>query len=377
MRILFVSGTSVGGAARSTHELADALAERGHDVVTLMRVDEDERARDRHDRLLDGETKLAARGGRVPASLARTAGAVKRRVGTRLQPDPAGGGGHPAWRVPIVENAVGPLLRRHESDVVVVNSVERTAWREIRALLMARGVPSVLYLRETTGLRHLADPPTPPDLLLANAEAHAEGARRLGFACEYVPSVVQLDACRVESTRDHVLFVNPVPLYGVDVAVGLASARPDIPFVFQESWPISPADRAALGVALRALPNVELRAATDRPADVYRDARVLLFACTVPSRPRVVLEAQVNGIPVVAVDRPGHDEAVGPGGLLVPPGADLARWQEALAAVWDDADAYTRLSTAARAHAGRPEVAPDLVVARFEELVGGVTAPAR
>src|SRR4051794_34776551 len=205
MRILFVSGTSVGGAARSTHELADALAARGHDIVTLMRVDEDAGAAGKHKRLLNAETKLS-RQGRAVAPVARAVGAAKRRVGARLQPDD-GPHVHPAWRAPLVENAVADLVDRHTPDVVVVNSIERTAWREVRTLLIERGIPSVLYLRETTGLRHLADPPSPPDLLLANAQAHAAAARQLGFDCEFVPSLIQLDGCRVESTREKVLFI--------------------------------------------------------------------------------------------------------------------------------------------------------------------------
>ncbi len=371
MRILFVSGTSVGGSPRSTHELAAALTARGHEIATLMRLDEDTATAARHKRLLNAETKLSRRGG-MQSPAARVTGAAKRRVGARLTPE--GNRSYPAWRAPIVENALPAVLRRHEPDVVVVSSIERTAWRETRTLLHNEHIPSVLYLRETTGLRHLADPPAPPDLLLSNAEAYAAQARELGFDCEYVPSVVRYDDCLVDSTREKVLVINPVPLYGVDLAVELARARPDIPFVFQESWPIEPADRATLDTALGTLPNVELRARTDRLAEVYRDARLLLFACTVPSRPRVILEAQANAIPVLAVDRPGHDEAVGPGGVLVPPDAAIGQWLDALAAVWDDADNYARLSAAARAHATRPEVAPDAVVERFEQLVGGLVA---
>ncbi len=374
MRILFVSGTSVGGAARSTHELAGVLAARGHHVATLMSIDEDARATERHKRLLNLDVKLHQRG-RLWAPAARIAGMAKRRVGRRLVPEPTRA--YPAWRAAIVENAIGDAIDRTRPDVVVVNSIERPAWREVLALLRERHLPSVLYLRETTGLRHLAAPPALPDLLLANAQAHADGARALGYACEYVPSVVHLDACRVASTRERVLFINPVPVYGVDIAVELARTRPDVPFVFQESWPIDDADRRSLDAAIAGLANVELRARTDELAAVYRDARVLLFACTVASRPRVVLEAQASGIPVLAVDRRGHDEAVGDGGLLVAPDAPIDDWLAALATIWDDDATYARLVEQARAHANRPEVDTDTIVDRFEELLGTLLAGPR
>jgi glycosyltransferase involved in cell wall biosynthesis len=91
-------------------------------------------------------------------------------------------------------------------------------------------------------------------------------------------------------------------------------------------------------------------------------------------RPRVVLEAQANGIPVLATDLPALRETVGPGGSLVPADAPIAAWVEALGTCFDDPDRYQALVAAARAHAARDEVQPERVVARFEavlaELVG-------
>lgn len=368
MRVLFVSGTSIGGAARSTLELAEVLASRGHAVAVLLRDDGAERTTARHKRLLNARVKLERR--RAPDAVVSVATWAHRSVG-RQRAQLAGSGGARVWRTPLPENALARALGEHRPDVVVVNSIERPAWRQIRADLAERAIPSVLYLREATGVRHLVEPPSPPDLLLANAGAHADAARAAGYDCTVVPSVVHLDRCVVESTRSHALVVNPIRLYGVDRALDLADARPDVPFVFQESWPIPDDEVDGLRAAVARRENIELRPPRTQPRAVYRDARTLLMLCTVPSRPRVIAEAQANGIPVLATALPGHDEAVGPGGLLVAPDAPLPDWLSAFDRVWRDGPEYHALSRGARAHAARVSMHPDVVTERFEQLLAG------
>jgi glycosyltransferase involved in cell wall biosynthesis len=185
-----------------------------------------------------------------------------------------------------------------------------------------------------------------------------------------VPSVVAQTKIQASTTRSSVLYVNPIPTRGLDVAIAAARQRPDLAFVFQESHRFARPDERVLARRLRGLGNVELRRFTaDRPA-VYRDAAVLLAPYTTDNRPRVVLEAQVNGIPLVAADRPGLDEAVGAGGVLVAPDAPAAAWAAALDEVLGPA--YDDYVAAARRHAARPEVDPDTLTARFESALQSV-----
>jgi glycosyltransferase involved in cell wall biosynthesis len=125
--------------------------------------------------------------------------------------------------------------------------------------------------------------------------------------------------------------------------------------------------------AADALPNVEVRPFTSDPARVFRDARVLLVPHRVDNRPRVVLEAQTNGIPVIATDHPGLVESVGPGGRNVADTDDPRPWIDALRSLWDE-PGYSAAVSAARAHAARADAAPDAVVARFERSLERVVA---
>jgi glycosyltransferase involved in cell wall biosynthesis len=94
------------------------------------------------------------------------------------------------------------------------------------------------------------------------------------------------------------------------------------------------------------LSNVEFRRTTDNPANVYRDARLLLAPHLEDQRPRVVLEALANGIPVLVSDRPGLVDAARGVGVVVP-SLDVDAWAEALSAAWREPN-YSDLVEKAR-----------------------------
>jgi len=360
MRILFVSGTSTGGSARSTEELAARLHGRGHDVATLMGW----RPRPMPHQVEDLQDRGAY------AALATQAARVRRVVQRQfrrrrwvIEHSP-----YPQWQARSPGHCLPAVWAQHRPDVVVATSLDPWAWRSIREYLARAGTACVLYLRAEDNLRRLAEGPR-PDLVMANAHALGEAARHLGFDAVVVPSVVELDRCRVESTRQRVLFVNPIAMRGLGIALAMAKARPTIPFVVHETAVLDRRDGARLRGHVAALANVEIRSPVADPRALYGDARVLLAPYLVSNRPRVVLEAQANGIPVIAADVPGLRECVPPGGVLVPPAASVDEWARALDDLWDNPLPYAELADAARRHSDRAEVQPEAVVARFEEAV--------
>ncbi len=165
-----------------------------------------------------------------------------------------------------------------------------------------------------------------------------------------------------------ILLVNPIPLLGGDRLFPVAAARPDLRFAVQESGLLSSTEREAVHRWASGHANVEVRPFTSEPAAMFRDARLLLVPHRVDNRPRVVLEAQTNGIPVIASDYPGLVESVGPGGLIVADTDDPAPWVEAVTTALEP-DTYSRLVAAASEHAQRDEVDPEVIVDRFEALV--------
>lgn len=237
--------------------------------------------------------------------------------------------------------------------------------------LVSLGVPTVFYIHDTQfDEMGGAIRPGPGLLFLANSEFTAREAReRLGVDPVVLPPLVSPDPYPTATSGENVLFVNPHPRKGAEVAFRLAESRPDIPFVFLESWEgyrelEEYRDRAGR------LSNISWRGRVSDMRAIYARTRVLL----VPSQwdepwGRVVTEAQFAGIPALASRSGGLPESVGPGGLLVERDAALEEWEEALSRLWDDDDAYRRVSEAARKHARRPDIQPSALMSRFLDLV--------
>jgi glycosyltransferase involved in cell wall biosynthesis len=71
------------------------------------------------------------------------------------------------------------------------------------------------------------------------------------------------------------------------------------------------------------------------------------------------------GIPVVASNRGGLPESVGPGGVILRHDAPAAQWAETIAGLWTDTARYDDLSKAAHRHAARAELVPERQIAVF------------
>jgi glycosyltransferase involved in cell wall biosynthesis len=361
MRVLFVSGESVGGAPASTIELGRQLALRGHQVDVLLGD------RPGPDSIFQRAVNVTIKCERVPA-VHRLLRRALRRIGARtetLAPDREGEPARFLARVP--ENAYRALLAS-VPDVVVANSLPRVALRWMMDDLRRLDVPLVLYLREAHAISHLTISKVVPAAIVANSLDLQRQATELGLHCEFIPSVIDLASSTTSTSRTTAVMVNPIRENHPDRIVKMASLRPDIPFVLQESWPLDERESDALRSMIEPIANVELRPRTANPADVYRDARVLI-APYPTGRPRVVLEAQANAIPVIALDQPALAEVVGPGGVLVPTDADEAQWMHALQTIWDDRERYDDLVEACRTWASRDEIGPASIAARFEAVL--------
>ncbi|MFT4025270.1 MAG: glycosyltransferase [Novosphingobium sp.] len=174
----------------------------------------------------------------------------------------------------------------------------------------------------------------------------------------------------VENTGKSVTFINPDPRKGLNIVIDVAQRCPSIPFLFVDGWPIDPEVRGHLAKRLASMPNVTYSRSVLDMRCVYRETRVL-FA---PSQweegyGRVATEAQFSGIPVVASNRGGLPEAVGPGGVILAADAPLEAWVDAVQSVWHDETRYRELSLAARSYSRRPQLDPDTQFALWESTL--------
>jgi glycosyltransferase involved in cell wall biosynthesis len=334
----------------SVHQLSLRLVERGNEVALLTTTDD-------------------YRDGRFPSLDALLA---RRRAGAAVVDDPAFD--YPVFRTANVDLGARETIDRFRPDVVVAHVGGRTTLAFSRGVLrQARALPSALYFRDVEGVQLLDDRRrVQPNMVLTNAQRITDLVATKGWQAPTIPSVVETQEYLTDSTREVVLFINPrSQRKGVDVAWALAAARPDVRFVFLEAWRFTPAVRAELEERAARTPNVEIRSSVRERNRIYADARVL-FAPYEDSRPRVVAEAQANGIPVLGARVPGLVEAVGAGGVLVDLDAPAEDWERALASLWDDPAAYEAYAAAALAHSRRDDMRPDLLAERFEEEMRGL-----
>lgn len=343
-RILFATTNHlpyIGGAEISTHHLATALLDRGHAVT-----------------IATGSTRR---------SIAGLTDWATSQVRSRCRVHRDSDFGYPTLRSIKPLDALEQRLSEVVPDVVVVTGSDPHF--ALPALTLSQRFPSILYFRIGASDDFLADD-VHADFVVANSRAVVERIRRRGRDADFIPSVFPQGAYRVASSRKKVLFVNPIPKKGVDIAFHLAEARPDIPFVFSMSWRIKSAALRHLRRHARRLGNVEIRPATIDPAVLYRDCRIVLVPSQAPEGwPRIVSEAHINGIPVIASNVEGLVDSVGPGGVLVDPKESTQAWNEALSAVWDDEQAYNELCRRALLYSERPDLSVPNVLERFEFVI--------
>ncbi len=266
---------------------------------------------------------------------------------------------------PAPENAFPDIAVSFKPDIVIGSSIARPTWRQIRKTCEELELPAVLYLREETALTHLDSGHHAG--VIANSKTLAAGAGNYGVDAAFVPSIVELADARVNSTRERIVLVNPRREHGVDVVEDLAKNFRTIEFVLQESWKLTTTERAHVDGILSRHPNVCFRQRVDSPAEVFRDAAIVLAPHRIDNRPRTILEALSNGIPVIASNLPGLVESVGPGGIIVD---HENGWTDAISTLWQDPVAYRRYEQQAFQFAERKEVQTDHIVGEFLDAVG-------
>ncbi|MGH7263939.1 MAG: glycosyltransferase [Candidatus Rokuibacteriota bacterium] len=332
----------MAGAPQSAHALLRMLARRGHPCEAVAIVD---RPRGRR-----GATSSPARAprsrDRLPAVDARN--------------------GYPVYRcAPMLFHAVLEDRLRHLRPDLVVTQLAGSP--RIAAQSLAAGVPTIVLVHSHYDVER--GYPSDDRVLFVSASRFVAGLVREGLGRESpvcYPLVVQSDyGCRTRRPR-YVTFVGPVPVKGLEVALAVAERLPHRRFLFVESWPLEPADRRRLAKRLARTPNVILRPRTRRMASIYRETALLLVPSQYPEAfGRVIVEAQISGIPVVASDIGGIPEAIGAGGILLAPGESPNVWAATVETILADPARRHVLATAAQLNVTRLDLAPEALADGF------------
>ena len=396
MRILLAQNAlyypAYGGGDRSNRLLLEALAARGHQCRVVARI---------------------ARFGAAGHAL------YLRELGARAVSPLSTEGGVVVFRRAGVEAHVvtqHPNLRAYFSAQIVAFAPDAilTSTDDPAQLLLAVSVraaaPTVYLARATLAVPFGPDcafPSAAKTEVLRQADAVVGVSR---YVADYIRKWSGIPAVHVPISlldpppypelgrfeNEFVTLVNPCAVKGISIFLELAGRMPEVRFAAVPTWGATQADRAAL--ARRA--NVTLLDPVDNVDDILRRTRVLLVpSLWAEARSRIVVEAMLRGVPVIASNIGGIPEAKLGVDYLLPvrpieryesqvdeqmvpladvPAQDIGPWQAALERLLSDRAHYDDLSRASR-QAALAEAAC-LSVRPFEALleqVGQALPPAK
>ncbi len=343
MRILIVLAEpylpqQTGGAQTTTLELLSAFTQNGDDVAVAATL-----------------KRKSMLGVRATAQML-----LRRRsfLVDRFQ-------SHRVFRVPDIHRNIAAVVAAFKPDVALVQAMSAMP---VAHAITALGLPMVVYWHDAERRRMNGSPNGLVARYIANSNFTAAFyAEHFGVVSAVVPPLILRERYRALPRKPQsVVFIGTVPEKGLELAIGVAEACPDIPFEFIESWTLPPARKAALRSRLARMPNVSFVPHQSNMLAVYGRARILLA----PSQwqeawGRIASEAHINGIPVVGSRIGGLREAIGPGGILVEPTAPVSEWADAVRMLWNDEAAYSNLSAVAEDYSRRPELDPGQAVQRI------------
>jgi surfactin synthase thioesterase subunit/glycosyltransferase involved in cell wall biosynthesis len=221
------------------------------------------------------------------------------------------------------------------------------------------------------------------------------------YVADYIRKYASIDAVHVpislmepedwpnlgRFSNEFVTFVNPCAVKGIAIFLALADAFPQTAFAAVPTWGTTRQDRAAL----EARPNVRVLPPVDDINLLLARTRALLVpSLWAEARSRIVLEALLRGVPVMAANVGGIREAMMGVPYLLPvrpiekyatrvdeqmvpvaevPEQDISPWCEALARLLADRAHYEEISRRSRRAA--LEYAKELHAGHFEALLPG------
>jgi len=370
MRILLAQNSlyypSHGGGDKSNRLLMEALAARGHICRVVARLGSLDPAAEK--RLLE---QLAERG---VEAIAQDSGVVVFQ--------------HRAVEVHVV--ASHPNLRAYFASQVaamqpdvILTSTDDPAQLLLEVALKDGRARVVFLARTTLAVPFGPDCAFPSESKTAVLRAVDGVVGVSHYVAEYLRRWGGLEAVHVPISllepgpypllgryeNEFVTLVNPCAVKGINIFLTLADRMPEVAFAAVPTWGTTKSDLEAL----RRRPNVTLLEPVDNVDELFARTRVLLVPSVwAEARSRIIPEAMLRGVPVLAANVGGIPEAMLGVDYLLPvrpiahyhhtvdeqmvpvaevPEQDIGPWEAALREVLENPDRWRQLSTQARERA--------------------------
>lgn len=229
------------------------------------------------------------------------------------------------------------------------------------------GVPTV---HRVFGVGAYNFPPLSPSTrLLANSPIAALACRdRYGYLPDFIYSLVDFEKYKVQNAEPkYATFINPREKKGLYLFCKIVGLLPQIPFLAVQGWggDYSPEEKQALAF-LQSAPNVRLIPAVLDVRSVYAKTKILIAPSKwVETFGRVIVEAQINGVPVVASNRGNLPATIGEGGFILPYG-DPQLWADTIRKLYVDEVLLQNMKSKAKDNSKRFD--PALLMRRYHDF---------
>jgi glycosyltransferase involved in cell wall biosynthesis len=263
-----------------------------------------------------------------------------------------------------------------------------SAERKLHRLAHQKTIPVVFYLHN--GQYRKAETFSDVDLILVPSNSLADFySQKLGIRSSVLYPFFKSNRCLAsERNPRFVTFMNPVPEKGLTLFARLvAEALQQLPraefLVVEGRW--TQADVGQTGLKLDRIPNVRVIPHQRDVRKVYAETRVLLHpSFWVEAFGRTIVEAQLNGIPVIASRRGGIPEGLNGAGFLldipdrctknymaIPSPEEVQPWIDQLRVLLENKEAYDEAQRRAiqAAQAFRPDKIVERAIEMFNELL--------
>ncbi|MEM9449554.1 MAG: glycosyltransferase [Cyanobacteria bacterium P01_E01_bin.6] len=236
-----------------------------------------------------------------------------------------------------------------------------------------KGFPSFYFVRE---LSSIESGQRIPDQIHAIANSPFTASKAKSASNNQVGVVlpfIDLKHYQVANRdRRYITFINPVPEKGVELAIEVARRLPNERFLFVKGkWTRYNRNRQETFLKeAYTLPNVDVISHQKDMRSIYKMTDILLVPSQfVETFGRVIVEAQVNRIPVIAAQIGGIPYALGDGGILVDPIDQAEGYVNAIQHLRRDESTYNRFATLAYQNSQRAEFDPYYQVERFLDFI--------
>jgi len=385
MRILLAQNSRYypahGGGDKSNRLLMEALAARGHACRVVARISTFGAAE--HAIFLSG---LAARN--VTVESAEGGAVVFHRGGVEV---------HTVTNSPSLRKYFTGQIHAFRPEVILASTddpaqllLEPAVQSDARVLFLARATLALPFGPDC------AFPSAAKRDMLRRADAIVGVSQ---YVADYVQRYGGLNAVHVPISlldpgpfeplarfeNEYVTMVNPCAVKGISIFLSLAGRMPTVPFAAVPMWGTTEDDRRAIEQHA----NISLLPPVDQIAELLERTRVLLVpSLWAEARSRIVVEAMLHGVPVIASNVGGIPEAKLGIDYLLPitpiaryqeqvdermvpiaqvPEQDIGPWYVALHRLLSDRAHYEQLALDSRAAALR--YAAGITVLPFERLL--------